>query len=232
MERTVLRTTKPYKGLGMEGPIARWYARSTAAYHGEFRALAGRIAHEIEAGARVLEVAPGPGYLAVELAKLGCDVSGVDISRAFVAIAAENAARAGLVIDFRLGDAAALPFGNNFFDFIVCRAAFKNFANPAGALAEMHRTLRANGKALIIDMRRDASDAAIAETVAGMRPGPVSAFMNTLIFKHMLRKRAYSRESFLRMIAASPFGRGRIDESPLGFDIWLEKRDLSLSCSG
>lgn len=232
MERTELLTTKPYKGLGMEGPIARWYARNTAVYHSEFCALAARIAQELGAGGDVLEVAPGPGYLAVELAKLGCNVTGVDISRAFVAMAAENAARAGVAAEFRLGDAAALPFGDNSFDFVVCRAAFKNFGDPAGALAEMHRTLRADGKALIIDMRRDASDAAIAETVAEMRRGAISTFLNTLIFKHMLRKRAYSRESFLRMIAASPFGQARIEESPMGFNIWLEKRNMPAPRSG
>jgi len=211
----------------MEGPIARWYARTAACYQTEFRALAGRIAEETISGARVLEIAPGPGYLAIELAKRGLHVTGIDISRAFVAIAAGNAGRAGVAADFRHGDAAALPFEDNSFDFIVCRAAFKNFSDPAGALAEMHRTLRANGKALIIDMRRDASDAAIAETVAEMRLGPVSRFFNTLIFKHMLRKRAYSRESLLRMIAASPFGQGRIDESPMGFNIWLGKPDTT-----
>ncbi|HTT82767.1 MAG TPA: class I SAM-dependent methyltransferase [Rhizomicrobium sp.] len=207
----------------MEGPIARWYARTTACYRAEFEALAGRIAQDLMPGASVLEIAPGPGYLAVELAKRGFQVTGVDISRAFVEVATENAARAGVAADFRRGDAAALPFADSAFDFLVCRAAFKNFANPAGALSEMHRTLRANSKALIIDMRRDASDAAISETVGEMRLGPASRFFTMLIFKHMLRKRAYTRESFLRMIAASPFGHGQIDESPMGFDIWLEK---------
>jgi ubiquinone/menaquinone biosynthesis C-methylase UbiE len=223
MDGTEYPITKAYKGLGMEGPIARWYARNTACFRAEFVALAGRIAQQLQPGARVLEVAPGPGFLAIELAKRGCNVTGLDISRAFVAIGAENAARAGVTVDFRRGDAAALPFEDDSFDFIVCRAAFKNFSDPAGALAEMHRTLRGNGKALIVDMRRDASDEAIAETVAEMRLGPISAFFNVLIFKHMLRKRAYSRENFLRMIAASPFGQAGIDESPMGFDIWLER---------
>ena len=44
------------------------------------------------------------------------------------------------------------------FDFIINTAAFKNFADPVGVLREMYRVLKTNEKALIIDMRRDASD--------------------------------------------------------------------------
>ena len=55
----------------------------------------------------------------------------------------------------------ALPFPSETFDFAVCRAAFKNFSDPVGALAEMHRVLRPGGTALIIDLRNDASDEAI-----------------------------------------------------------------------
>jgi 2-polyprenyl-3-methyl-5-hydroxy-6-metoxy-1,4-benzoquinol methylase len=43
-------------------------------------------------GAEVLEVAPGPGYLAVEIALLGrFHVTGLDFSRSFLEIASENA---------------------------------------------------------------------------------------------------------------------------------------------
>ena len=43
------------------------------------------------------------------------------------------------------------------FDLIICRAAFKNFSEPLQALHEMHRVLKPGGKALIMDLRRDAS---------------------------------------------------------------------------
>src|SRR5262249_19730693 len=119
---------KAYKGIGMEGFIAAWYARATAKDLDEFKGLARRIAAHIGPGARVLEIAPGPGYLAIELVKLtGSRLVGVDISHTFVRIAGENARKAGLRIDFEQGDAADLPFPAEQFDFIVCRAAFKNF---------------------------------------------------------------------------------------------------------
>ena len=123
----------------------------------EFAALAERIATLVPSSATVLEVAPGPGFLAIELAKRGFDVTGVDISRTFVEIAQRNAAAAGVMPRFELGDAAALPIADASVDFVICRAAFKNFSRPVPALAEMRRVLRKGGTALLIDMRRDVS---------------------------------------------------------------------------
>ncbi len=118
-----------YKGIGMEGGIARHYARLTATSIDELRLLARSIAEGLPAGARVLEVAPGPGFLAIELARLGSfEIVGLDISKTFVAMAAENARNAGVDVTFLHGNASAMPFESDAFDFIVCRAAFKNFS--------------------------------------------------------------------------------------------------------
>src|SRR5262252_5613569 len=222
METSPMPNKKAYKGLPMEGMIATWYAKNTAKLDADFKACARRISGELTPGAKVLEVAPGPGYLAIELAQLGqYRISGLDISRSFVRMASDNAARAGVDVEFRLGDAASLPFPDHTFDFVVCRAAFKNFSDPVAALREMHRVLRPGGRALIIDMRHDASDAAIEAAVDGMHLGRVDAFLTRATFKHMLRKRAYSREDLNRMVAATPFERPDIKEMPLGFDVWL-----------
>lgn len=216
--------TKPYKGISMEGVLATWYARNTAKLAADFKATAARIAAALPSGATVLEVAPGPGYLAVELARLGrFRIIGLDISHSFVRMAADHAAREGVDVTFRHGDAAALPFADGTFDFVVCRAAFKNFSNPEAALHEMHRVLRSHGRALIIDMRSDASDEAIDATVDAMHLGCVDAFLTRATFKHMLRKRAYSRDDFQRMAAATPFGHADIEAVPIGFDVWLRK---------
>jgi ubiquinone/menaquinone biosynthesis C-methylase UbiE len=217
------RKTKPYKGIAMEGMLATWYARNTAKSLAEFRDLAKRIAAHLRPGDCVLEIAPGPGYLAIELAGLGAyRITGLDISRTFVRIAAENAAQAGVEVDFRQGDAAALPFAADSFDFVVCRAAFKNFADPVGALREMHRVLRPGGTALVIDMRRDATDGSVADQVAKMRLGRIDAFLTRTVLSS-LRKRAYSKDDFERMVQATPFGRGDIVEEPLGLEIRLLK---------
>src|ERR1700722_17592263 len=96
-----LAPKKGYKGLGMEGSIARWYAWMTGRKIDDFRATARWLAEQLAPGASVLEVAPGPGYLAIELARLGpYRVVGLDISKSFVRMATENAAKAGVTASF------------------------------------------------------------------------------------------------------------------------------------
>lgn len=117
---------KGYKGLGMEGPLAKWYAKTTFKDLEEFKALAKRMSKQLAVGARVLEVAPGPGYFAIELAKIkNFPITGLDISETFVEIARKNAREAGVPVDFRLGNASQLPFADESFDLILCRAAFR-----------------------------------------------------------------------------------------------------------
>ena len=203
--------------------IATWYAKNTGKSIAEFRNLAKGIADGLRPNDRVLEVAPGPGYLAIELARLGpYRITGLDVSRTFVRIARDNAARAEVKIDFQEGDAAALPFDTDAFDFVICRAAFKNFSDPVGAVREMHRVLRSGGKAMIIDMRNDASSKSIVDEVAKMHLGRIDAFLTRTTLS-ALRRRAFSRLDFERMAQATPFGRCEIVEQPLGFEVTLVK---------
>jgi ubiquinone/menaquinone biosynthesis C-methylase UbiE len=213
---------KAYKGMGMEGATARWYASLTYKSIEDFKALACRVAGEIAPESKVLELAPGPGYFAVELAKLGnYQVTGLDISRTFVEIARRNALEAGVKADFRQGDAANIPFGDESFDFLLCRAAFKNFARPLRALNEMYRVLKPGGGALIIDLRKDASRESIYEAVERMHVGAVNAFLTKLTFRFMLLKRAYTKQEFERLLSQTKFGRVRIAEDLIGLELTL-----------
>jgi ubiquinone/menaquinone biosynthesis C-methylase UbiE len=224
MQRAPARGAKPYGGIGMEGMIASWYAKNTVKSLAQFQIEAKRIAAQLRPGDQVLEIAPGPGYLAIELARLGTfRIKGIDISRSFVRMATENAARAGVSVEFCEGNAAALPFAEGSFDFTVCRAAFKNFTDPVAALAEMHRVLRPGGRGLIIDLRNDVSDKALDTAVDEMRLGRVDSFITRATFKHMLRKRAYSRDDFIHMVAMTPFGGCEIAEGAISFDVRLAK---------
>jgi ubiquinone/menaquinone biosynthesis C-methylase UbiE len=214
---------KPFRGIGMEGFIANWYAKNTAADIDDFRRTAQMIARRLVSGAHVLEIAPGPGYLAIELAKLGrYSITGVDISKSFVRIATENARRAGANIEFRLGDAHALPFATGSLDCIVCRAAFKNFSDPMTALREMRRTLKPNATALIIDLRKDVSGATIDEFVKSRAGGRANALITGWTFKYMLRKRAYDRGEMLAMATTAGFTHCDIMEASIAMEVWLQ----------
>ena len=138
-------------------------------------------------------------------------------------IAGENARRAGVSVEFRHGNAAAMPFDPDSFDFLVCRAAFKNFSEPVKALDEMHRVLRPGGEALIIDLRSDVRPEEIDAHVNAMGLGRFDAFMTKLTFRHMLIKRAYTADQFRSMAAASRFGDAAIELSPIGLGVTLRK---------
>ena len=220
----MMTTTKAYKGLAMEGPIASWYAKITLKDIHRHQLMAARMVKHIPPGGQVLEIAPGPGYFCIELARLGqFQITGLDISQSFVEIARKNAATAGIKAEFRRGDAADVPFEVDSFDFIFCQAAFKNFSRPVAAIAEMHRVLRPGGVSVISDLRRDASPSDIEREVKGMRLGRLDEFFTRWTFHAVLLKNAYTLEEMHDMVAQTPFEKARIDLDGIGFQAWLEK---------
>jgi ubiquinone/menaquinone biosynthesis C-methylase UbiE len=221
LQRTSEATGKPWRGMAMEGMVARWYARGTRIDMGDFQGLAERVAGVLQPGSRVIEVAPGPGYLAIELAKRGLQVEAVDASDTFVRIANEGAREAGMSVGFRRGDVHALPFADNVFDYLACRAAFKNFSRPVEALREMRRVVKPGAELLIIDMRRDVMDAEIDRFVASRRTGWLGALWNGWVFKSVLRKRAYLTQEFARMAAEAGFVMCDISKDSIGFEARL-----------
>jgi ubiquinone/menaquinone biosynthesis C-methylase UbiE len=207
----------------MEGGMARWYDKTTRRDMPEFVRLAERIAAMVPASASVLEIAPGPGFLSIELAKRGLEVSAVDISKTFVEIARRNAAAAGITARFEFGDAAALPRADASVDFIVCRAAFKNFSQPVRALGEMRRVLRPGGTALLIDMRRDVTIAALKHYVDGLGDRWLNRWFMMLVFRTSLIKRAYPIEEIRRMAAEAGWAQPRIEAVPIGFEALMTR---------
>ncbi len=221
---TYAATAKPYKGLGMEGAIARWYASLTRKSLEDFRALARRTAEQLPPHASVLEVAPGPGYFAIELAKLGdYQITGLDISQTLVGIARANAAKENVHIDFRRGNASSMPFPRETFDFLLCRAAFKNFSAPIPALQEIYRVLKLGGQARIIDLRKDAPIESIEQAVNSMNLGVINRVITKLTFRFMLLKRAHTKSEFEQMILKTNFRNVQIQEDLLGLEILLSR---------
>jgi ubiquinone/menaquinone biosynthesis C-methylase UbiE len=221
---TTLAIPRPRRDSGMEGMVAKWYAANTAEMMKEYVDLARRIAGQLSPGSAVLEVAPGPGYFCIELAKLGSyAITGLDLSHTFVKMAGKKAAKAGVNVDFKQGSASNLPFPSKSFDFLLCRAAFKNFAQPVSCLQEMCRVLRPGGRGLIIDLKGDASPEAISHEVDGMGLSTFNRILTKLAFKTMLLKRAYTKEQFQEMLWEVNFSSVDIVEGGLGLEISMTK---------
>jgi ubiquinone/menaquinone biosynthesis C-methylase UbiE len=215
---------KGYRGMGMEGSVARWYEKTTRKDMAEFRSLAVRLSARLPAGGDVLEVASGPGFLSIALAEGGkLRVTGLDISRTFVEIARKNAAEAGVRAEFRQGNASQMPFAADSFDLLVCRAAFKNFSAPETALAEMRRVLRPGGTGLIIDLRHDVPMSEIKSYVNGLGLSVWSRWFTNFTFRFMLLKRAYTREQLWRMLDGAGFSRVEVMTDAIGMEACFEK---------
>ncbi len=223
--QTKEKQQKGYKGLPMEGIVARWYTRirQSGSQIEEWRKQAIQLTGDLPDGADVLEVAPGPGYFTIEMARLDrLHMTGLDISHTFVGIARENARKAGVSVNFQQGDASHMPFAEGVFDLIICQSAFKNFSRPSKVIDEMYRVLRDGGTAVIQDMWKNVSDATLREEVNSMRLSSVNAFMTRRTLQ-MLRRRAYTKEQFEHLATASAFGRCEIEMHGIGIEVRLKK---------
>ena len=89
----MMKLQRRFKDLGIGGIVAHWYDNNTRKNRlEEMKEYTKEAAKYLHDGSSVLEVAPGPGYLTIELAKLGkCNkIIGLDISKDFVEIAQRN----------------------------------------------------------------------------------------------------------------------------------------------
>lgn len=221
---TTTTMPRPHGDRPINGIMAKWYASNTSQMMKEYVELAQRIAREIPEGSRVLEVAPGPGYFSIALANLGSySITGLDLSHTMVQIARTKAAEAGARVEFQHGSASKMPLQTGSFDFLLCRAAFKNFAHPVEALREMCRVLRPGGRCLIIDLRGDATPGELDEAVNAMQSSRVNRLINRIVFRTILLRSAYTRAQFEAMLAQAGFTHVEISQSGIGFEISATK---------
>ncbi len=104
----------------------------------------------LKPGARLLDVGTGPGRHAVEFAKRGVQVVGIDISSRFLAIARERASEAGTPVSFFEMDALALPFEDEFDVAIsICEGAFGLGLDDLKILRGMTASLKPGGHAAV-----------------------------------------------------------------------------------
>jgi ubiquinone/menaquinone biosynthesis C-methylase UbiE len=126
-----------------------------------YRQLARRAVDvEIPPGGKVLDMGTGPGFVAIEVAKLlvgtGCQVVGMDLSEAMLVLAAENAAQTELdtVLAWREGDVKAMPFEDGEFDLVVSNDSLHHWDDPVPVFDEIARVLNEDGRCFVHDSKR------------------------------------------------------------------------------
>jgi SAM-dependent methyltransferase len=102
-------------------------------------------------GSRVLDVGCGPGRHAIPLAQAGFAVTGVDVSRRFLDIAADAARAAGVGAAFFHVDARAMPFDDEFDAVIsICEGAFGLMAgDDSTVLKRMAEAVKPRGRVIV-----------------------------------------------------------------------------------
>lgn len=119
------------------------------------RALAGL--GQLSSGTKVLDIGCGLGGPARVLASdFGCDVTGLDLTPEFVRSARVLTETCGLSgsVRFELGDATAIPFGDNSFDVAWTKHAVMNIQDRDRLWSEAFRVVKPGGRLLMHDVLR------------------------------------------------------------------------------
>jgi ubiquinone/menaquinone biosynthesis C-methylase UbiE len=208
---------------GIEGYFAVKYAefaRDTPAMRDEYRRLADKTASVIRAG-RVLEIGPGPGFIAIEMAKLLPEVQvvGLDLSATMIDIATGNAVEHGVSerVEFREGDASAMPFEDESFDFVVSSGSLHHWEKPTGVFNEIQRVLKPGCRALISDLKRDASEDGVQELEV-----QIDSWFMRWGLRHSFRE-GYTAQEAEQLVEGIPFASVRTEVDGISMAIWLEK---------
>ncbi|HEX2125351.1 MAG TPA: ubiquinone/menaquinone biosynthesis methyltransferase [Thermoleophilaceae bacterium] len=129
------------------GVYDRMNSVMTAGMHHRWRERAADLAR-VGPGSRALDVATGTGDLAIELARRGASVTGLDFAEAMLEVARAKAPH----VAFDRGDALALPYEDAAFDAVTVGFGARNFSDLDRGLCEMTRVVRPGGRVVVLEI--------------------------------------------------------------------------------
>ncbi len=137
------------------GDYDKWYEGGIGKFADETETRLALKLFSPEKGQKVLDVGCGTGNFSLKLGELGCEVTGIDLSKKMLAQAkqkaewAAGADGAALKVAFLCMDVYNLKFPDNHFDGVFSMAAFEFIEDPQRAYDEMFRVLKPGGSLLI-----------------------------------------------------------------------------------
>jgi ubiquinone/menaquinone biosynthesis C-methylase UbiE len=177
-------------------------------------AEADRLAGFVEAGPndRAVDLACGPGTLAVRFARRVRWICGLDLTPAILARARNTAKSEGLAnLVFSFGDAQSVPFADESLDLAVTSYSLHHISNPGRVIREMARVVKPSGRVGVLDIRVPES--------------PEAAEISNQIerFRDPSHTRSLSQSEFEKLFAAAGLRvtTVEVEEHPRSFDHWL-----------
>jgi 2-polyprenyl-3-methyl-5-hydroxy-6-metoxy-1,4-benzoquinol methylase len=175
-ERLQHLRTKPFYNLANKPPRFRGNGMDveTQRHFCDFANMA--VALDLPAGARLLDVACGSGWLSEYFARLGYDVTGIDISPALIQISEARLRALPPLVDhereircrFLVQDIEAAPLQEKF-DAIICYDAMHHFVDEQAAVRHIAAMLPLGGLLFILEGNRpSAASAGEAELIKVM----------------------------------------------------------------
>ncbi|MEM1416657.1 MAG: methyltransferase domain-containing protein [Myxococcota bacterium] len=127
--------------------VAHGYAETAAAHFEPYAIAALRLA-KVARGEHVLDVATGPGTLALPAAAIA-RVTALDFSSQMIERVRTRAARRGVELETRVGDGQDLPFPDACFDVAFSMFGLFLFPDRQAGFRELARVLRPGGRAVV-----------------------------------------------------------------------------------
>ena len=121
---------------------------------------------------RILDIATGTGLTARHIARSGATVTGIDIADGLLEAARQLSSEEGLSIDWQLGDAEKLPFGEASFDAAASTFGIMFATNQGAAISELARVVRPGGRISVAAWLPDSTAVALRKVVAPFVPAP------------------------------------------------------------
>lgn len=103
---------------------------------------------------RLLDIGCGGGVLAEEFARLGCQVTGIDIAEDSLAVARAHARSEELSIEYQSGSATQIPFNGSSFEVVSCCDVLEHIPDWEQVIAEVERVLNPGGLFLFDTINR------------------------------------------------------------------------------
>jgi SAM-dependent methyltransferase len=116
----------------------------------------------VKPGEAVLDVATGPGTLALQAAAASARVSAIDFAPRMVEQLKARASAAGRDVDARVGDGMELPYADSSFDAAFSMFGLMFFPDRARGFRELRRVLAPGGRAVVSSWTRFAEESAVA----------------------------------------------------------------------